>query len=85
MNTFEFAREYVAAFHNDSHNPNLSPGEAELHDLALLRDAVEEHIIARANELVRFEGLSWTAVTAALHSCPSSVRRRYLRGGASNE
>ena len=79
MSSFEQARAHVAAFHSDTDDPNLSVGEAELRDLALLRDAVDEAIALHIRELVRFEGLSWSAAATALAPNPTVLRYRYGR------
>ncbi|MDC4232193.1 hypothetical protein M3T53_00475 [Actinomyces sp. B33] len=77
MSDYGRARAYVAAFRSDADDPNLSLGEAELRDLALLRDAVDEVIAVHVRELVAFEGLSWAAVAAAIAPSPASLRLRY--------
>lgn len=79
MSAYDRARTHAAAFHADVDDPNFSAGEAELRDLALLRDAVDEVIAAHVRELVNFEGLSWVAVAAALAPSPTSLRHRYRR------
>lgn len=56
MDSFERAREYVASFHVYAGNPFLSQGEAELKDLALLRDAVDGAIAIHVRELVTSRG-----------------------------
>lgn len=82
MEPFSLAREHVAAFHTRADDPLLSRGEAELRDLALLRDAIEVEIAARARELVAFEGLSWAAAAAALAPTPASLHFRYGRANS---
>ncbi len=79
MSSFEQARAHVAAFLSDVVDLNLSVGEAELRDLALLRDAVDEAIAVHVRELVRFEGMSWTAAASALAPSPTVLRYRYGR------
>lgn len=79
---FDQARAHVAAFHACADNPNLSEGEAELRELALLRDAVDEAIALHVRELVTFEGLSWSAAAAALASDPTALRHRYRRASS---
>ncbi|MCI6556884.1 hypothetical protein [Schaalia hyovaginalis] len=79
MEAFSQALEHVAAFHVHADDPILSQGEAELRDLALLRDAIEVEIAARARELVAFEGVSWAAAAAALAPTPASLRLGYGR------
>lgn len=82
MSDYDRARVHVAAFRSEVEDPNLSPGEAELRSLALLRDAVDEAIALHIRELVTFEGLSWRAAAVALAPSPTSLRHRY--GRASN-
>lgn len=79
MELFSLAREHVAVFHVHADDPLLSQGEAELRDLALLRDAIEVEIAARARELVAFEGLSWAAAASMLAPTPASLHLRYGR------
>ncbi|MGV9216370.1 hypothetical protein [Arcanobacterium canis] len=79
MDVFQQAHEYVSAFHVYAGDPLLSQGEAELRDLALLRDVVDEAIAAHVRELVEFEGLSWSAAAEALASSPALLRSRYGR------
>ncbi|MHB0829344.1 MAG: hypothetical protein ACYCDN_07690 [Schaalia turicensis] len=83
MDPFSLAHEHVSAFRVHVDDVLLSQGEAELRDLALLRDAVDEAIASRIHELVTFEGLSWSAVATAIASSPASLRKLY--GRASNE
>lgn len=86
MDSFECAREYVASFHVYAGNPFLSQGEAELKDLALLRDAIDEAIAIHVRELVIFEGLSWQAAAGALKPSATALRNRYRREpGVSSE
>lgn len=75
------AREHVVAFGWWAGCPDVARAEAELRDLALLRDAVEEEIAAHAREMVEHEGLSWAAVASALSLAAGAVRGRYGRGG----
>lgn len=77
--TYDRARAHVAAFRTDADDPDLSAGEAELRDLAALRDAVDEAIALHVRELVAFEGISWSAAAVALAPSPTSLRRRYGR------
>lgn len=79
MSTYDRARAHVLAFRSGADDPNLSAGEVELRDLALLRDAVDEAIAVHVRELVTFEGLSWTAAAVALASSPTALRHRYGR------
>lgn len=79
MSDYDCARVHVAAFRSEVEDSNLSPGEAELRDLALLRDAVDEAIALHVRELVAFEGLSWRAAAVALAPSPTSLRHRYER------
>ena len=79
MSSFEQARAHVAACRSDIDDPNLSMGEGELRDLALLRDAVDEAIAIHVRELVRFEGMSWTTAASALAASPTVLRYRYGR------
>lgn len=79
MDVFQQAREYVASFHVYAGDPLLSQGEAELIDLALLRDVVNEAIAAHVRELVEFEGLSWSAAAEALKPSATALRNRYRR------
>lgn len=86
MDAFEHAREYVASFHVYAGDSLLSQGEAELKDLALLRDVVDEAIAIHVCELVTFEGLSWQAAAEALKPSATALRNRYRREpGASSE
>lgn len=80
--TYDRARAHAAAFRSDADDPNLSAGEAELRDLALLRDAVDEAIALHVRELVTFEGLSWAAVASALAPSPTALRHRYRRASS---
>ena len=59
--------------------PDVARAEAELRDLALLRDAVKEEIAAHAREVVEHEGVSWAAVASALSMTPGAARGRYGR------
>lgn len=79
MVVFQQAHEYVSAFHVYAGDPLLSQGEAELRDLALLRDVVDEVIAAHVRELVEFEGLSWQAAAEALAPSPALLSSRYGR------
>ena len=79
MSNYDRVRAHVVAFRSAADDPNISAGETELRDLALLHDAVDEAIALNARELVTFEGLSWTAVAAALASSPTALRHRYCR------
>ena len=79
MSSFEQARAHVAAFRSDIDDPNLSMGEGELRDLALLRDAVDAAIAIPVRELVSFEGMSWTTAASALAASPTVLRYRYGR------
>lgn len=83
METFEKAREYAGSFQADVDESLHSQGERELRSLALLRDAVEVEIASRMRELVAFEGLSWSAVAAAI--APSAVLPRERYGCVSRE
>lgn len=83
MEPFALAREHVAAFRTRADDRILSQGEAELRDLALLRDAVNEAIALHVRELVAFEGLSWQAAAEALK--PSATALRHCYGRTSNE
>ena len=83
MDPFSLAHEHVSAFRVYVDDSLLSQGEAELKDLALLRDAVDEAIAVHIRELVTFEGLSWSAVATALAASPASLRKLY--GRASKE
>ncbi|MDR0283331.1 MAG: hypothetical protein LBI33_00345 [Propionibacteriaceae bacterium] len=73
------ARDHVVAFRwwVDRPGAEVSLAEAELRDLAILRDAIEDAITRHAREVATFEGVSWTAVAAALSITPESARRRY--------
>lgn len=82
MDPFSLAREHVAAFHVHADDPLLSQGEAELRGLALLRDAIEVEIAARARELVAFEGLSWAAAASVLAPNAESLRLGYGRANS---
>lgn len=82
MSDYDRARTHVVAFRSNANNPILSAGEAELRNLALLRDAVDEAIALHVRELVTFEGVSWTAAAAALASSPTALRKRYRRASS---
>lgn len=79
MDPFSLAHEHVSAFRVHVDDALLSQGEAELRDLALLRDAVDEAIAVHIRELVTFEGLSWSAAAAAIAPSPVFIRECYGR------
>lgn len=60
-------------------NPEMTRAEAELRDLAALRDAVDYEISAHAQEVARFEGISWATIADALSISPAAACRRYDR------
>ena len=57
----------------------MSLGEAELRDLAALRDAVDVAIAVRVRELVQFGAMSWSAVASSLSPGPAVLQRLYGR------
>ncbi|MFP3469982.1 hypothetical protein R0J90_07970 [Micrococcus sp. SIMBA_144] len=57
----------------------MSLAEAELRDLAALRDAMEAEIAMHANAVTTYEEVSWTLVADALSLTPTAARRRYGR------
>ena len=59
----------------------MAQTEAELRDLALLRDVVAEGVAAHTREMVEHEGVSWVVVASALSLTPGAARGRYGRGG----
>lgn len=75
------ARERVVALSWWVGCPDVAQTEAELRDLALLRDVVEEGVAAHAREMVEHEGVSWVVVASALSLAPGAARGRYGRGG----
>lgn len=75
------AREHVVAFSWWVGCPDVAQAEAELRDLALLHDAVEEEIAAHAREVVEHEGVPWARWPWCLSLAPGAVRGRYGRCG----
>ena len=75
MSVESSARHHIESFTWWVGTPELSLTEAELRDLAALRDPVALHVHA----VVTYEGVSRTAVADALSSDPASLRRRYGR------
>lgn len=79
MSAESSARDHIESFKRWVGNPELALAEAELRDLAALRDAVEEAIALHVRAVVTYEGISWAAVADSLASDPASLRRRYGR------
>lgn len=75
------ARTYVEDFHWWRGTPELSESEAELRDLAALRDAVDETITRYVHTFTEYENMSWVAVAAALAMSSEAAKRRYRRSG----
>lgn len=73
------ALDHIHAFRWWVGNPEMTRAEAELRDLAALRDAVEHEIGLHAHEVASYEGISWAAIADALSISPSAARRRYER------
>lgn len=73
------ALDHVHAFRWWVGNPEMTRAEAELRDLAALRDAVDYEISAHTQEVAGFEGISWAAIADALSISPAAARRRYER------
>lgn len=73
------ARVHIHAFRWWVGNPEMTRAEAELRDLAALRDAVEYEIGIHAHEVATYEGISWATVADALSISPAAARRRYER------
>lgn len=51
----------------------MTLAEAELRDLAALRDAVEHEIAMHARAVAEYEGLSWSTISQALSITPASA------------
>lgn len=79
MSAESAASTHIAEFRWWVGNPDLSKGEAELRDIAALRDAVDAAIALHVRTLVQYEGMSWTAAADALGMSPSAASRRYGR------
>lgn len=73
------ARDHATAFRWWVGSPDMTLAEAELRDLAALRDAVECEIALHAREVAAYEGVSWAAIADALSLSPAAARRRYER------
>lgn len=73
------ALDYIRAFRCWLGNPEITRAEAELRDLAALRDAVEYEIGIHAHEVATYEGISWATIADALSLSPAAARRRYAR------
>lgn len=73
------ARDHVARFRWHVGDLSMSLREAELRDLAALRDAVGVVIAVHVRELVQFEAMSWSAVASSLSPAPAVLQRLYGR------
>ena len=71
------ACDHVARFRWHVGDPSMSLGEAELRDLAALRDAVDVAIAVRVR--VQFGAMSWSAVASSLSPGPAVLQRLYGR------
>ena len=73
------ACDHVVRFRWHVGDPSMSLGEAELRDLAALRDVVDVAIAVHVRELVQIEAMSWSAVAASLSPAPAVLQRLYGR------
>ena len=73
------ACDHVARFRWHVGDPGMSLGEAELRDLAALRDVVDVAIAVHVRELVQIEAMSWSAVASSLSPAPAVLQRLYGR------
>lgn len=73
------ALDHINAFRWWVGDPEITRAEAELRDLAALRDAVEREISVHAHEVATYEGISWATIADALSISPAAARRRYER------
>ncbi len=73
------ACDHVARFRWHVGDPSMSLGEAELRDLAALRDVVDVAIAVHVRELVQIEAMSWSAVASSLSPAPAVFQRLYGR------
>lgn len=73
------ALDHIHAFRWWVGDPEMTRAEAELRDLAALRDAVEYEIGIHAHEVATYEGISWATIADALSVSPAAARRCYAR------
>lgn len=71
------SRDHATAFHWWVGSIDMSVAEAEIRDLAALRDAVEHEIALQAREVAAHEGISWETVADVPSPSPAAARRRY--------
>ncbi len=60
-------------------SPELSESEAELRDLAALRDAVADAITRYVHTFITYEGMSWSQAVQVLAMTPEAAKRLYER------
>lgn len=71
------ARQHIQSFRWWQGNPDMEPVIAELHDLAALRDVIDELIISKAIEAHDVEEHSWTVVGEALGISRQAAQKRF--------
>lgn len=73
------ARDHIQAFKWWVGSTEMTRAEAELRDLAALREAVENEIAMHAHQVATCEGIAWATIADALSISPAAARRRYKR------